>query len=194
MITITTTHISELLDPNNGATVIRLNQTELKSQRLREQARTLFEGFTTPPESSLVSNYSFICLADSPDHIWNQFGEILANELNTKLVPHLPISEPVEFDDLYLTHYPSSNMGVGCHRDTNCKGLVLSYVLEGVLPFSVCADKQMNHPRTMKVFQGEILIIRADKVGELLRPFHFVGKINTPILQLGLRQYINPKN
>ena len=189
MLDITQTNIDQLLDLTRGATVI--NEGELQHTSLLAFAQPLLAGFKVPPDGSLISNYSFTCLSDRPHQCWEDFATILARELNDKITPYLPI-EPINFDDLYLTFYPPSQMGVGCHRDTNCKGLVLAYVLEGTLPFYICEDKAMNNSQLLTVKPGEILLMRGRNLGELPQPFHFVGPVEKSVLQFGLRQYIDP--
>ncbi|MEN9604888.1 MAG: hypothetical protein RJB39_573 [Candidatus Parcubacteria bacterium] len=190
MLDITKQNIDELLDPTCGATVI--GGGEFQHTSLLPFADALRSRFKVPPPGNLVSNYSFTCLSDRPQRIWEDFSTAFAQDLNNRLLPQLPFAEQLTFDDLYLTYYPPSVMGVGCHRDTNCKGLVLAYVLEGTLPFFICKDKDMNQPQQIIVQPGQILAMRAAQIGDLPRPYHFVGEVKDPVLQLGLRQYINP--
>lgn len=190
MLDITQQNTNELLDPVRGATVI--GGGEFQHTSLLPFAQSLFARFKVPSPGNLVSNYSYTCLSDRPHEIWENFARAFAQDLNNRLLPHLPFAEQLAFDDLYLTFYPPSDMGVGCHRDTNCKGLVLAYVLEGTLPFVICKDKEMNDPQLITVKPGQLLAMRAAQVGDLPRPYHFVGQTRQSVLQLGLRQYITP--
>lgn len=220
---ITYADIAKLLSPDIGAVAIRPHWiSDLSSvfpslfsiEKMQKEAAELSDRFYIPEPGTLESNYRCQCLPLQPSNIWTATAKTLARILNEQLIPQLraihDIAEEdfeiddIEFDDLYLTEYPfilmqnelpeqNRLLGVGPHRDTNCKGIVAAIVIQGTLPFYVCKEKDLSGSISLSVKTEEILLMRADKFGSLPRPLHYVGKIDSEqdsVIQFGLRQYI----
>lgn len=193
IITIGRQHIADLIDPQLGATVI--HNVGYPKEGLVAEMTKLLPDFKTPPQGKLVSNYEFYCLP-VVGNIWAEFAALVAADLNDQLGDVLGTRNAFEFDDLYLTRYAEpesgSAIGVGAHRDTNCKGIVAVFILKGELPFVVCPEGREYVP--LPVCPGELLLMRADDCGQLPRPLHFVGEIGRrSVIQFGMRQYIEKK-
>ncbi len=181
-------NIMELLDPKLGATVIKPLELPLIIM-LHEVLRYYFF-FVEAEDKRQESNYHYRCIPSDTISVWTVTAQCLARALNNQFRDLEMFSEPIVFDDLYLTAYPKPEKinapGVARHRDTNCKGLVASIILKGTLPF--CTDEARFSVRT-----GEILLMRAKGFHGLQRPYHSVGNVwRETVFQFGLRQYIDP--
>lgn len=191
VISITPLNLAELLHPSIGATVV---SAKYPIDQMVGKMTELLPSMKTPQQSSLISNYTFQCLPLTAS-IWTEFADDLAFDLNAQVRRALRIESPIQFDDLYLTHYKEPEegnaLGVGPHRDTNCKGIVAAFILKGVLPSAICKEKDMCDPVLQEVSAGELLLMRAAHCWNLEKPLHFVGEIGRrSVIQFGMRQYI----
>ena len=189
-------HVQQLLEPTRGATVIKASCIKTAfinmHSNLAKEAQGLHSKFKTPPQSNLISHYQFLCL--NPKEAGSSFVEFamdLEDSLQRELSSFFEIEDPIRFDDLYLTAYSASEMGVGPHRDTNCKNLVATLVLTGDPAFYICKDKEQSGSIAIHAQAGDLLLMRAEGFQGLSRPYHYVGQTNG-FLQLGFRQYKNP--
>jgi hypothetical protein len=189
-------HVRDLCNPDLGATVVKLESFPHVQMLGEIMAFALNAGFTPAKSLKLESNYSFKCLPVDRETVWTGFAKELARILNSKLCAPLEIAEPLIFDDLYLTSYHlaphKGALGVGPHRDVNCKGLVAVVILTGELPSYVCKEKDRTGSVYLPVRKGELLLMRADRCGNLPKPLHYVGEVtDEAVVQFGMRQYIN---
>ncbi|MCF7865330.1 MAG: hypothetical protein K9M11_02385 [Candidatus Pacebacteria bacterium] len=197
---LTKENIRDLLDPKLGAITVPINaDCFVEIQKAFTKFNQQFTKAASNPPKTLVSNYSFACLditrQDSVAKCFIDFAKQLASELNDEINRHFNLSEQIEFDDLYFTRYDVSEMGVGPHRDVNCKNFVVVLVLEGSAPFYVCEDKEIAGKKSVSAKLGQIMIMRARNFLDLPAPLHYVGAIkSSPMLQFGMRQYINKPN
>lgn len=188
LLTINPQHIKALLDPALGAVSIPVTSEHLPEMMRQGLASTVL--LKKPESEKLVSNYRFRCIDPATDSMWRTFANEVATILNSELAPYLELPEKIEFDDLYLTYYLKSEMGVGPHRDINCKNLVVVLVLWGNPAFYVCKDKEMSESVSIPSKVGELMIMRAPNFLDLQGPCHYVGAMHEGMLQFGMRQYI----
>ncbi len=187
-------HINDLLDPKLGATVVTIDSAFLRE--IQKAIEGLTQQFTQAKSDTLTSNYSYVCLGALPMNgglrYLVEFSKKLADELTSEISRYIDLPEQIEFDDLYLTKYQISEMGVGPHRDVNCKNFVMVLVLEGTPAFYVCEEKNMKGSVLVPAQVGDLMIMRAKKFLDLPAPLHYVGAVKkTSVLQLGMRQYIS---
>jgi len=181
-------HANCLLDPSCGAFSV-----DIRCEDFYEMVRLGIEqvpSLTKAHSETLVSNYSYGCIDPNIMSIWKGFANQLASELNYEMNTHFDMGSMLEFDDLYFTHYPVSPMGVGPHRDTNCKNLVIVLVLTGTSNFCICKEKDLSGTSVIPCRAGQLMIMRAREFVGLEAPLHYVGAIQEPMLQFGMRQYI----
>ncbi len=193
MITLTDEHIHDIMDSDFGATSVPVIAEDFSM--MERLGREALPSFTKARSERLVSNYSFLCLDPGSESVWTRFSVRLADELNRELSRLIKLPEPIIFDDLYLTHYEESEEGVGPHRDTNCKNLVVVLVLFGNPSFNIHHDRHPRQPTNIPTKVGELMILRAKQfptIGfDAGTPLHNVGEIQSGgMLQFGMRQYI----
>jgi len=183
-------HIDDLLNPSLGATAMAID-TNLVDD-LQSLARESVSGMTKAQAPTLVSNYSYFCLDPKKQSLWTEFSAQIASQLNHEIGSYIDLPERIIFDDLYLTKYEESEMGVGPHRDVNCKNFVVVLVLEGNPSFFICKDKDLSGSVIFPAQAGDLMIMRAKTFLDLPAPLHYVGQIHGgPMLQFGMRQYIS---
>lgn len=188
--TLTQQQVDQLLDKDRGGTTVHIEHNTWHKDML-SQAEALLHRFKTPASGNLISNYTYHCIDPSEKSIWTEVAHMIATKLNSELSQVLDLTDNIQFDDLYLTHYQKSDMGVSPHRDTKCKNIVASLILSGEPSFFICKSKEMNGSIKIPTTSGELMLMRGDQFQDLPRPFHYVGK-TSGMLQFGMRQYINP--
>ncbi len=182
------TQVHRLMDPSCGAFSTPLTYDIREMAAIATKAQPSFKQAAS---ERLVSNYSYRCIDPVTESIWTGFAGTIASELNRELRSFIDIPERIEFDDLYFTNYHESPMGVGPHRDVNCKNLVVVLILQGNPAFFVCKDKDLSGSLAIPSAVGELMIMRARSFLDLEGPLHYVGAIKPGMLQFGMRQYIN---
>lgn len=188
----------EIHAPEFGATILH---TSFDLEPLIRHAKTLLPRFKRPTTSKLTSNYQFFCLSEVSHAewvgLWGKIAGQIADHINQSGLIE-SCRKKIDFDDLYLTQYDESPIGVGPHMDTNCRLVVATLVLEGNPAFYICKDKKMNGSQLIEAKVGDIFLLRADDfpgvgISTLDRPIHYVGEIKGgPMLQFGMRQYFTP--
>lgn len=126
-----------------------------------------------------------------PGSLFVSIASALSQQLNTACAgtssPHL--STPLQFNDLVVQRYHTTNQGIGVHRDgARYHGLVALLVLEGEGEFFLCDDREGNNPRAIENRAGDLLLLRAPGfAGADIQPFHYVGKVPQSRTSFALR-------
>lgn len=129
---------------------------------------------------NLLTDTSFQTLASDLTHIIERW---------TKRNPGF-FSQPVQFTDLMAQRYEPGPFGISPHRDgLRYINLVALFVLKGQAEFCLCDSRSGANPVSIENEPGSLLLMRAPGFcGEDFQPFHFVGKISSQRISLGLRQ------
>ena len=96
---------------------------------------------------------------------------------------------PVLMNDLIVQRYHPGSVGITPHRDhLRYEALVAIFPLSGRARFCVCSDRQGSDTQEIPAEPGDLLLMRAPGLFGLRdRPFHFVDRIESRRISLGLR-------
>ena len=125
---------------------------------------------------------------DSPFTAFAAAFERLAAEALALLDPR-PYPGPVLINDLIVQRYHPGSVGITPHRDhLRYEALVAIFPLSGRARFCVCSDRQGNDTQEIPSAPGDLLLMIAPGLfGRRERPFHFVDRIESRRVSLGLR-------
>ncbi len=125
---------------------------------------------------------------DSPFTAFATAFERLTAEALALLSPP-PYPEPVPMNDLIVQRYHPGSVGITPHRDhLKYEALVALFPLSGRARFCICADRQGSDSREIPTAPGDLILMRAPGLFGLRdRPFHFLDRVESRRISLGLR-------
>lgn len=96
---------------------------------------------------------------------------------------------PVPMNDLIVQRYHPGSVGITPHRDhLKYEALVAIFPLSGQARFCICADRQGSDTQEIPSGPGDLLLMRAPGLfGQRDRPFHYLDKVESRRISLGLR-------
>lgn len=151
-------------------------------QREQQTATGVLQNFSGCDQFELHS--PFLALARETEQMLNQvFGYM--------------VSIPITLNDYSLQSYPVSSpeekYAISPHRDhKNCINLIAVFVLKGIAPFCICADRTGSRAKEVYSRPGDLILMRGTGFLESeIRPYHFVGRVTTERLTFGLRQTVD---
>ena len=109
-----------------------------------------------------------------------------------KLMNNPPILEPT-FNDIAIQRYLPNSVGISPHKDhKKYSSVIIIVTLSGSSNFCLCDDRNGSNSYILNDKPGNIVILPATGFKMLNidyeRPLHFVNKITTGRLSIGLRQ------
>ncbi|MCF7865331.1 MAG: hypothetical protein K9M11_02390 [Candidatus Pacebacteria bacterium] len=206
---LTASNVEELLNPNQGVTVIKPQGDIAKLlEELRKQAPT-FNFVNSLAVTTTNVKQNFKAFGDFQDgDIWTQLGKVVSGTLRDgfeKLGYADVFQQPLALDDLTLQYYPQSKpedlFALSPHRDqSGFINLVVVFLVYGPSAFFICKDREGTTPIEPQEIQsnpGDIVVMRAGGFNKdtSLRPCHFVGRVENSEgrLTLALRQITDDK-
>lgn len=174
-----------------GATVVHQVLSPYEIERLVK----LSEGQTFLPQlpiGSVEQNFAK-CGTFEPGSAWPRLAQMTAEELQTGFNDLGWERLHLYFNDLSLQQYKPSSIGISPHRDhKKFIGLIGLYILDdGEASFCLCDNHTGDNPIALEGKPGDLILLRGHwpKTPSLERPFHFVGKVSSRRLTLGLRMF-----
>ena len=209
---LTHNHIADLLKPERGVAVITpsgdikgLLQTLLDDTRQFDFTQSL-----QTTSTGVVQNFKAFGEFE-PTSVWfkltDQISKSLQEDFDRLGYAHL-FQTPLDLHDPTLQFYPQSKpedqFALSPHRDqSGFVNLVVVMLIKGPSSFFICKDRDGTtpiEPVAIEAKPGDITVMRAGNFGyrlakKLLRPCHFVSRIEDPQgrLSLAFRQLSSDK-